>query len=660
MKKTSSCLALLLTCLAPLAAAKTFSSPDGRLAVQAHRNTGQGLTVFFDGKEALEIGGMDLVFQGGRAEPGGRPLALRSNRLRRETIRPEIPLRRSLIESRFRELVFSAGPGLELQLRLYDRALAYRFRLTGPGSRGVEAELVEFRPAGDPTLYFPEEKSLQSHYEGHYRVLPLSGLEEGRLAHLPLLARTDSGLNLLFSEADVHDYPCLFLRRSAAGLAGLFPRIVSRTAPRERGPDRNESIVEEEELIARVSGPRPLPWRLVMVSDDDRDLLGPELVYELSRPAAPGTDWSWVRPGKVAWDWWNANNLFGVPFRSGLNTETYRAYIDFAADFGLEYVILDEGWSKSTLEVLDFNPDIDVPKLLAYAKNRGVGIILWLLWKPLDNDLENILDQYAAWGAKGIKVDFMQRADQYMVNFYERVARAAAARRLLVNFHGSFKPTGLHRAYPNVLSYEGVRGLEHAKWSDLVTPGHNLLLPFIRMSAGPMDYTPGAMENAGPGEFKARFNRPMSQGTRAQQLALYVAYESLLQMLCDSPSRYRLEEECARFMARIPVSWDETLVLEARVGEYLVLARRRGDSWYLAALTDWTAREFEVELSFLPAGRFRLENLADGINADRHAHDHRFEESRVEKSTRLALKLAPGGGWLGIISPAAEAESDLK
>ncbi len=628
----------------------SHSSPDGRLSLDLQADSQVGFRLNFDGHPVLEMRNLGVLTDRDGAAGRVRAWRLVSNRLREELVSPLVPLRNGRIESRYRELVLDLGSDRLLTLRLYDRFLAYRFSLKKRGEFCIQNETVTFQSLGEVTVYFPEEKSLVSHYEGHYQVLPLSGLKDGQTGHLPLLLQTASGVKLLFNEADVRDYPCLFLEKKGGGFSGRFPHLVLRAEAREKGPDRNQVITEEAPYLARVKGPFDFPWRIVTVSDDDRDLLRCEPVMVLSSSPTAG-DWSWVRPGKVAWDWWNANNLTGMPFKTGLNTETYKAYIDFAADYGLEYVILDEGWSKTTTDVLAFNPAMKVDELISQGREKGVGIILWLLWQPLDQDMDRILDTYAAWGVKGIKVDFMQRADQGMVNFYERVAREAARRRLLVDFHGSFKPTGLHRTYPNVLSYEGVRGLEHAKWSDLITPEHDLTLPFIRMSSGPMDYTPGAMDNSGKGEFAIRFNRPMSQGTRVHQMAMYVVYESPLQMLCDTPSRYRQEEPCTRFISRIPTTWDETRVLEAKLADYIVLGRRKGDTWYLAAMTDWTPRELTLPLDFLASGPHHLEYAADGLNAERHAQDYRLAQETVNAESQLTLKLAPGGGWVGIIKP---------
>jgi alpha-glucosidase len=373
------------------------------------------------------------------------------------------------------------------------------------------------------------------------------------------------------------------------------------------------------------------------------------LTYQLARPQAiNNTDW--IKPGKVAWDWYNANNIYGVDFESGLNTATYKYYLDFASKNGIEYVILDEGWTKSTTEILDFNPDIDVPELIRYGKEKGVDLILWVLWKPLDANLDQILETYKSWGVKGVKVDFMQRNDQYMVSSYERIAKKCAELELLVDFHGAFKPSGLRRVYPNVINYEGVKGSENNKWSSDITPQHNVTIPFIRMAAGPMDYTPGAMSNEHLKNYKTSFERPMSIGTRAHQVAMYVVYEAPLQMMCESPSRYYKEQESVDFIVQIPTLWDETVVLHGSIGNYIAVARRKGDNWYLGAMTNSTARELDFDLSFLQEGTYKMEVFKDGVNAGRFAEDYAIETAEVNRNSKVSAKMAEGGGWTAIIS----------
>jgi alpha-glucosidase len=382
---------------------------------------------------------------------------------------------------------------------------------------------------------------------------------------------------------------------------------------------------------------------VLAVAYKDAELITNSLVYLLAAPSRID-DPSWIKPGKVAWDWWNANNLFGVNFKAGINTQTYKHYIDFAAENGLSYIILDEGWYKLG-NLFDVVPEIDVAELVAYGKQKNVGIILWVIWKTLDDQLKPALDQFAQWGVKGIKVDFMQRDDQPIMNYYERVAHEAAQRNLLVDFHGGIRPVLLTRTWPNLITTEGVRGNEWNKWSTHVSPEHDATLPFTRMLLGPMDYTPGATLNASRGGFAYNHFRPSSQGTRCHQLALYVVFESPLQMLADSPSHYEGEPAMMDFLRTVPTEWDETKVLDAKIADYVLVARRRGAEWYVGAITDWSPRELELDLSFLPEGKFHLEIWEDGINASHSPHDFKKSEQSVTRATRLKLLLAEGGGW---------------
>src|SRR5690554_424118 len=413
--------------------------------------------------------------------------------------------------------------------------------------------------------------------------------------------------------------------------------------------DRNQ-VLSYTDYIAKTQGERNFPWRVAVISDTDAGLIDSQLVWLLSRDNQLD-DSAWIRPGRIAWDWYNANNLFDVDFKSGINTQTYKYYIDFASDYGLEYVILDEGWTKSTTNLLEMNPDIDVHELVRYGNSKNVKIILWALWGPLDNDYQNILETYGEWGVAGIKTDFMQRSDQYMVNFYEKIAREAAKHKVLVNYHGGFKPAGLRRAYPNVMTYEGVKGNENNKWSADITPEHTVTLPFIRMVAGPMDFTPGSMVNAQPANFNISHHRPMSMGTRAHQVAMYAVYESALQMYCESPSTYYREHETTDFITAFPSVWDETKVLAAEIGNYVIVARRSGKQWFIGAMTDSTAREFTIDFSFLDKGNYKLDYFRDGVNTENYAQDYKREQRDIKSGDSMNIKLAAGGGWAAILTP---------
>ncbi len=557
-------------------------------------------------------------------------------------VEPVVPEKTSRVRDHYSQLSLDFAGGWGVDVRAYDDGAAYRFRTGWSGEFAVAAEEFTAVLGSDSAVWFATEDGFLTHSERLYERLRVSDIQLRQMASLPMLVAMHNGPKLAITEADLRDYPGLYLAgTSGPRLRGLFP---SYPLSEEQEGDRTVKVVRRAEYLARTEGPRTFPWRVFVIAADDGDLVESTIIYRLS-PSLAIDDPSWIRPGKVAWDWWNATNLYGVDFRAGVNTDTYRFFIDFAAEQGIEYVILDEGWSDPA-DLSALNPDVDLPALLAHAKERGVGLILWVVWKTLDDGLGETLDQFAEWGVAGVKVDFMQRDDQKMVNYYWRVAEEAAARRLLVDFHGAYKPTGLRRAYPNVLTREGVLGLEHSKWSDQPSPEHNVTLPFIRMLAGPMDYTPGAMRNAQEDQFMPVFDRPMSLGTRVHQLAMYVVFESPLQMLSDSPSNYLRERECLAFLTDVPTVWDETRVLTARVSDWIAVARRRGDEWYVGAMTDWTPRELVLDLSFLGEGMWSVEVFEDGLNADRNAEDYRRFEDEVLAGSEVVASLAPGGGWV--------------
>jgi len=372
------------------------------------------------------------------------------------------------------------------------------------------------------------------------------------------------------------------------------------------------------------------------------------MVFRLGSPNRLA-DTKWIKPGQVAWDWWNANNIYGVDFRSGINNDTYKYYIDFASKNGIEYIILDEGWYKSGT-VLESVSEINVPELCKYGESKNVGVILWVVWKTFWDKIDEAVALYEKWGVKGVKVDFMQRDDQKVVNFYYEAARKTAEHHLLIDFHGAYKPDGLQRTYPNALTREGVRGMENDKWERNITPEHDVTLPFTRMVAGPMDFTPGAMVNMDKANFNPQYTRPASQGTRVHQMSMYVIYESPLQMLSDSPSNYMKEQECTDFLVKIPVVWDDLKVLDAKTGDYLLLARRSGNDWFVGGMTDWTGRKLELDLSFLPAGDYSMEIFRDGINADKYAQDYKHLKINVKSGDKMNVEMAPGGGWVAKIS----------
>jgi alpha-glucosidase len=413
--------------------------------------------------------------------------------------------------------------------------------------------------------------------------------------------------------------------------------------------DRNIFITSTKDYIAKTTGTRTFPWRVFVIASSDAKLVESELVFKLAQPNKI-EDTKWIKPGQVAWDWWNANNIYGVDFRAGINNDTYKYYIDFASANGIEYIILDEGWYKLG-NVMEQAPGIDVQELCRYAESKNTGVILWVVWNTFWEKIDEALPLWEKWGVKGIKVDFMQRDDQKVVNFYHEAIKKTAEHHMLIDFHGAYKPDGIGRTWPNALTREGVKGMENNKWSRDINPEHDVTLPFTRMVAGPMDYTPGAMINMDSANFTPQFTRPESQGTRVHQIALYIIYESPLQMLSDSPSNYIKEPETTNFIVKIPVVWDDIRVLEAKVGDYLLLARRSGKEWFVGALTDWKSRELNLDLSFLPEGDYKMDIFRDGINADRYAGDYKHFIINIRSGEKMKIQLAPGGGYAARIYP---------
>ncbi len=552
------------------------------------------------------------------------------------------------ITNNYNQLTLSFRGDFSVVFRVYNEGFAYRFETRLKDRLSVVNEQIDLNFAENFPILFPEEETLISHYERSYLNENLASISENRFCSLPTLVKAANNVKIGITEADLYDYPCLFLKGTGKNaLQSKFPKAVLEAQPKDQGSDRSQKIVREAEYIAETEGTRMFPWRVFMLSENDAKLIENQMVWLLSR-GTDNADFSWVKPGQVAWDWWNNNNIYGVDFKSGINTDTYKYYVDFAADFGLEYIILDEGWSITTTNLLKPNNELDLAELIRYAESKNVGVILWLLWGPLDRDMQTILDQFKAWGVKGIKVDFMQRADQYMVNFYERAARECAKRQLLIDYHGAFKPAGLRRAYPNVINYEGVKGSENNKWSTLITPEHDVTLPFTRMLAGPLDYTPGAMLNAQKADYAISWSNPMSMGTRCHQVAMYVVYEAPLQMLCDNATNLRKEAETSRFISKIPTTWDATVGLDGKVGEYIAVARQKDENWYIGAMTNWTERDIEIDLSFLPEGKYKMEIMQDGVNADKQARDYKMVTTTVTSAQKVKIHLAQGGGWTAI------------
>ncbi|MAT73161.1 MAG: hypothetical protein CMJ58_27055 [Planctomycetaceae bacterium] len=635
-----------------------IKSPGGRLTLQVEQGDGLQYSVSMGGNPILLPSRIDLSYAG-RGWLARRGLAVtHAVESHQETVDFPVPRKFRRLETRYTQLTLDFGAEARLAFRVYDEGIAYRWETRLPDDLQIDDELTEFLFPQATRAWFPEEESIYSHQERVYKDVALTEVSAEQFCSTGVLAAQAGGVKVYVSESDLRSYPGMFLRGAGDGRAGLVGKFAGYPLEVEQRSDRDFPVVKHADFLAKTAGTRSFPWRLLVVADQDKDLLESELVYQLAAPLAiDSTDW--IQPGKVSWDWWNGIDLRGVDFRAGVNTATYKYFVDFAAEYGIEYILLDEGWSVSSTDLSASRPEIDLREIIDHANDKGVRVLLWVLWNALDDDMEALLGRFEELGVAGIKVDFMQRDDQQMVDFYWRCARVAAEHKLLVDFHGAHKPAGLRRAYPNVMTYEGVNGLEQYKWSkDRTNPEQELILPFVRMVAGPLDYTPGAMRNANEANWRWIVDHPMSLGTRCHQLAMYVIYESPLQMLADSPTTYRREPECMRFLSAVPTVWDETVALDAHVGEYVAIARRTGDAWFVGAMTDWQARELEIPLEFLPEGEFQLQVWRDGANADRNGEDFAIETQIVKRGDTVSLKLAPAGGWVGWLQPTTAAGDD--
>lgn len=627
-------------------AQQTYSlrSPDQKIEVRIRNGDRFQYDVLLNGKTLLQDSALSIKIDQITLGLQPKVKTTKPRAINQEIVAP-VPQKSVRIRENYTELRLEMEGNYAVVFRAYNEGIAYRLETSLPQREvKVYSEEVSLNFAGDYSVYYPKEDSFFSHNEREFLYLPLKAITPKSLASLPAIVVFNEGVKLAIGESDVDDYPGLWLRgNSNNSLLATFPPYPLKEELRENN-DRDFRVTQAADYVAVTKGTRTFPWRIVGIAQKDADLITNQLVYLLAKPSQI-QDTSWIKPGKVAWDWYNANNIYGVDFKPGINTQTYKYYIDFASRYGIEYVILDEGWYKlgNLLEVV---PEINIEELVAYGKKKNVGIILWVVWKTLDDQFEPAFNQAEKWGVKGLKVDFMQRDDQPVMNFYHKVCREAARRKMLVDFHGAIRPATMTRTWPNLVNVEGVRGLEQTKWSKYANPEHNVTLPFTRMFLGPLDYTPGAMVNSGSEKnFAPIFERPMSLGTRVHQLAMYVVYEAPLQMLADSPSHYLREPEVMDFLAPVPTVWDETTVLDAKMGDYIVVARRKGSEWYIGAMTDWTARTLDLDFSFLPAGNFQMESYEDGPNADRVGIDYKKRKSSVNKNGRIKINMAPGGGW---------------
>jgi len=565
-----------------------------------------------------------------------------------EIIQPYVSLKYSTVKSDYNLLQLKFSGDYSIEFRAFNDGIAYRFVTNRKGKIQVMNEEFAIHFPEQYLLHMQQNASFKTAYEEMYSHLQsYEWKATDRMADLPFLIDTKKKYKILISESDLSDYPAMFLKSDDSnGAVATFPGM-----PLEFGPDgdRSQKIVRSADYIAETNGQRSFPWRYFVITKDDRQLLENTMTLKLASKSMIA-DPSWIKPGQVSWEWWNDASPYGpdVNFVSGYNLETYKYYIDFASKYGIRYIIMDEGWAKSTTDPYTPNPKVDVKELIRYGKTKNVDIILWLTWLTVHNNMD-LFKTFKEWGVKGVKVDFMDRSDQWMVNYYENVVKEAAKHEIVVDFHGSFKPAGLEYKYPNLLSYEGVRGLEQMQGCK---PDNTIYLPFMRNAVGPMDFTPGAMINLQPEVYKAERPNAAGMGTRAGQLAMYVLFESGLQMLADNPTLYYRNAECTGFITKVPTTWDETKALAATVGELAIVAKRKGDKWFIGGLTNGAkeTRETEIVFDFLEPGKtYTITWFEDGVNAGRQAMDYRRKQTSIKAGDKMMIRMVRNGGWAAVI-----------
>jgi len=569
-----------------------------------------------------------------------------------ELIKPLIREKSEIIINNYNEIDIRFRSGLSVTFRLFNEGLAYRFSTFAKDSLTICTENLDINLSETDLIRYQASGSFNSSYETPYEFKRVIELEEGALSHLPLLVEKQNGLFVMITESDLYDYPGLWLRGTGrAQLKATNPPYPKRLTY-EGNIYNHGQIIQTHDYIARVSGTRAYPWRIFAVAAAEEGLITNNMVYLLASPGKSDA-FLWVKPGVVMFDWWAKFNIYGVDFKAGINTETAKYFIDFCAEHGFRYFLFDDGWSSKE-DLLHEVPGLNMTEVTSYAREKGVDIMLWVLWNSLAKQWDQAFDQFEKWGVKGIKMDFMNRDDQQMVKFYEDVATKAAEKKMVVNFHGAYKPSGLSRKYPNVLTREALIEFEYSGVNHYDNTEHHNLLPYIRMFAGPMDYIPATMRNSTKDNFRPISDYPMGQGTRAHSMALFVILNSPMTMLPDSPSDYYREKECTGFIAKIPVEWDETRLLKGKIAKYTILARRSGKDWFIGAVTNQDGRSIELDTDFLGEGSFHIEAIEDGINANSRAEDYKLTNRVFESGENIKFIMANGGGWIARITPVSK------
>jgi alpha-glucosidase len=651
MKKILSLLLCLLIMwpsilLAQKAKVYEVKSPNGSIALKVEAGAKLLWSVQHKGQQIIEPSAISLLLQSG--EVLGDNAIISAPKVEKvNTSFNAINYRKSVVSDVCNQITLNCKGNYGVIFRVYDDAVAYRFFTKKPGEIIIKNEEANFNFTEDHKAFVPiqwdyrDGKNFNSSFEALYREINLSKFPKDSLAFLPVLVAAGQNKKVEVLEADLENYPGMYLdlNETGKGFKGVFAPYPLETYVK----GLNIIPIRRADYIARTDGTRSFPWRVTVISEQDKDLLNCDIVQKLASPSRI-SDISWIKVGQVSWDWWNNMNISHVDFRAGMNTASYKYFIDFASGYKIPYIILDGGWNARG-DLTMARPEINLEELVAYGNQKNVGLIVWASWQDILAQKEKAFPYYNKTGIKGMKIDFIDRDDQVAVASTYEIAKLAAENKLLVDYHGVFKPTGLQRTYPNVVGYEGVKGMENVKWANEDVPRYDVTLPFIRNQAGPMDYTPGAMRNSNMVNFRAINSMPMSKGTRVHQMAMYVVFEVPIQMLSDNPTIYLREKECTDFITKVPTTFDETVPLDGKVAEYVAIARKKGDTWFVGAMTNWTPRELTIDFSFLGDGNYKAEVFRDGINSDRDATDYKKEVINIKKGDKLTVKLMNGGGW---------------
>jgi len=624
-----------------------LKSPDNGLQALIEINRSINLTLASGERTIVKLGNISLETIGSTDQAAVIKVKKINRRSADETVLPEIREKAEKLINRYNELEIVVSGNYSITFRMFDEGLAYRFSTSAKDSLIIYRENLNLYFDKTDSAWFQSTPTFNSSYETPYEHMAIEEIGEEKLCSMPFLIHKNNGPFLMITEADLYSYPGLWLRNSKEkGLSAVYPSYPKKLS--YSGSLYNHGQVEETyDHIAKVTGTRNYPWRIFAIAEDEKEIVANNMVYLLSSPNVI-KDFSWIKPGVVMFDWWGKNNIYGVDFKAGINTETAKYFINFCAEHGFRYFLFDDGWCVNQ-DLLKPVPGFNLDEVITYARSKNVDIMLWILWNSLQKQWDEAFAQFQKWGIRGIKIDFMNRDDQPMVEFYEAAARKAAEQKLIVDFHGAYKPCGLSRKYPNVLTREALIEFEYNGWTNYDNPVHHNLLPYIRMFAGPMDYIPATMRNSTRDNFRPVGDYPMGQGTRAHAMAMFVIVNSPLTMLPDSPSDYYRERECTQFLKDIPVIWDESILLDGKIAGYTVMARRSGEDWYVGAITNWDKRTIDLKTEFLGDGTFELEAIVDGINASARAEDYRRKKLTFSAGDKIKIDMASGGGWIAHI-----------